>query len=309
MQRLSLSAFARAKQFVFRHGRPLDQQRFQFYFESGPAAAVLAELARYQNEDGGFGNALEPDIRSSSSSVIATATALGHLRAMKATSAEPMVQRAVRYLLGRFDAQRQVWAMVTAAVEEAPHAPWWTYAEIEQNFSGFLINPTVGIVASLYDYPDLAPAAWLRDLGEVVVARLEQSPDKMDLNDFHVALDLAEAAHLSGDLRTRVGAVLRRVIDQTVEHDPAQWGNYVLQPLAAAPRPDSLLAPLIDRNLIETNLDYLVANQTDDGAWPLAWNWAFVDAAAWAQAEREWRGMLAVNHLRTLLAFGRIEGL
>ena len=49
--------------FVWRTARLLDRHRFAHLFLDGDRAPVLAALAAYQNPDGGFGNALEPDLR------------------------------------------------------------------------------------------------------------------------------------------------------------------------------------------------------------------------------------------------------
>src|ERR1051326_2120056 len=57
-QRLS-----KAEQFIWKNARLLDRRPFEFQFKGGPAGAVWTALQAYQNEDGGFGNALEPDIR------------------------------------------------------------------------------------------------------------------------------------------------------------------------------------------------------------------------------------------------------
>ena len=84
MKRLTRAAFQSAKNFIMDQGRTLDQRRFEFHFEAGSADAVLAELASYQNEDGGFGNSLEPDIRTSTSSAIATTVGFQVLREIRA---------------------------------------------------------------------------------------------------------------------------------------------------------------------------------------------------------------------------------
>ena len=49
--------------FLWRTGRLIDRHRFAHQFLGGDRAPVLAALAAYQNPDGGFGNALEPDLR------------------------------------------------------------------------------------------------------------------------------------------------------------------------------------------------------------------------------------------------------
>nr|HMN27151.1 hypothetical protein [Caldilineaceae bacterium] len=70
MQQLTSKGFAAAQRYLSQFGRPLDQERFHLFFAGGSAQAVLAELAKFQNEDGGFGHALEPDMRAAASSAL-----------------------------------------------------------------------------------------------------------------------------------------------------------------------------------------------------------------------------------------------
>jgi hypothetical protein len=48
---------------VLLNARLLDRHRFAHQFRGGPADAVVAALQSYVNPDGGFGHALEPDLR------------------------------------------------------------------------------------------------------------------------------------------------------------------------------------------------------------------------------------------------------
>ncbi len=63
MKRLSREAFERARAFLKSEARPLDRALFEHEFEGAPGERAIEELARYQNPDGGFGRALEPDLR------------------------------------------------------------------------------------------------------------------------------------------------------------------------------------------------------------------------------------------------------
>ena len=72
MEHLEPEAFDRARSHIADHARELDRARYGFHFEEGPASDVIAALAGYQNADGGFGNALEPDFRLPDSSPMAT---------------------------------------------------------------------------------------------------------------------------------------------------------------------------------------------------------------------------------------------
>lgn len=308
MEKLTAATFERMRAHLFDYARPLDQARFRFHFEGGSAASVLAELAKFQNEDGGFGHALEPDLRAPASSVIATSQGCSILHEVAASADEAIVQGTIRYLLQTYDPARKVWPIVPPAVEEAPHAPWWTYADSEKNFGHFLVNPRAAVLGHLYDYPSLVADELLRTVTDAVSEHVEQLPDPIDMHDFHCLLGLASAGHTPEDVRAQVLARLRRTLPSAVEQNPAKWGQYNLQPLEVAPQPDAPLAADLERDLLEANLDYLIRQLAPEGVWPLPWNWSFVDAQAWAQSERDWQGAQAVNRLLVLRAYGRIEG-
>src|SRR6476661_5154691 len=53
----------RAADFIWRNTRLLDRRRFSHLFLGAATSPVVAALQAYQNADGGFGNALEPDKR------------------------------------------------------------------------------------------------------------------------------------------------------------------------------------------------------------------------------------------------------
>ncbi len=50
--------FESAEEFIWKNARLLERRLFDFHFRSGSSQAVLSALRAYQNEDGGFGNAL-----------------------------------------------------------------------------------------------------------------------------------------------------------------------------------------------------------------------------------------------------------
>ena len=110
MKRLTPAAFQSAKNFIMDQGRTLDQKRFEFHFEAGSVNAILAALASYQNDDGGFGNSLEPDIRTSASSAIATTVGFQVLREIRAPVDHALVRKGIEYFVATYDESQQVWA-------------------------------------------------------------------------------------------------------------------------------------------------------------------------------------------------------
>jgi len=156
---ISAQEFEKAKQFIYRHGRLLERKRFEFHFDGGSKEQVLAALACYQNEDGGFGNGLELDVMCPMSTPICTEVGLALLLEFGAETSEIMnraenwVIRSQNEMLDRFkshcplfflsygwssdDIDMEVWeeaARVAIATlkddggvsgEEYSRLPWW----------------------------------------------------------------------------------------------------------------------------------------------------------------------------------------
>lgn len=306
---MSRSAFDRAARFLREEARPLERALFEYHFERGSRTNVLAALVPYQNADGGFGRGLEPDIRSAASSVIATITALDVLRRVRADEDTPGVPAALAYLVDAYDVERERWPIVPPEVEDAPHAPWWAYADSEENFRGFWANPRASVVAYLQQFHRLAPSPFLEGARQAVVDDLMRYSQHMEMHDLLSFIVLLETDGLPRETYESILDKLRRAIPHSVALEPGEWGGYGLRPLEVVYHPNSPLSGAIDQALVDANLDYEIDRQDPDGSWAPNWSWDFIDAAAWEAAEREWRGVLTLRKLRTLRAYGRVEGI
>src|SRR6185312_6889470 len=146
-----------AQDFIWRNARLIERYLFTCLFANGSKDPVLAALCAYQNEDGGFGNALEPDKRCPSSQPQDIEIALHILDAIDAMH-DPMVKRACDYLVTITTPDGGV-PYALPSVNAYPHAPWWT---VEDNPPASL-NPTAAIAGLLLkhgiDHPWLETAS------------------------------------------------------------------------------------------------------------------------------------------------------
>ncbi len=74
------SPLARARAFIYANARRVDRAAFEVMFEGAAEAVLVAALDAYRNADGGFGHALEPDLRTPLSQPLHTETALMALK-------------------------------------------------------------------------------------------------------------------------------------------------------------------------------------------------------------------------------------
>ena len=304
MKRLTHAAFQSAKNFIMDQGRALDQRRFQFHFEAGSANAVLAALASYQNDDGGFGHSLEPDIRTSASSAIATTVGFQVLREIQAPVDHALVRKGIEYFVATYDESRQVWPIIPPEVDEAPHAPWWSYENSAESFGQFLVNPRAEIVGYLHEFSDGAQTQRLKPLATAVLKHLDSLPDEMEMHDILCFVRLAETEALPN--RDKVWEKLARAAAPRVAQNAEQLTGYVLKPLWLVSSPESPLAAGL-KDEVAMNLDFEIEQQDEDGSWSPNFSWGDQYPEAWQTAKKEWQSRFTVDTLKTLRDFGRIE--
>jgi hypothetical protein len=314
MVQLTREAFRRARHYLLTYARPLDRALFTHRFEGGPVEDVLAELAHFQNEDGGFGRALEPDMRTPTSSALATGIGLRLLRELGCTADQPMVRRAIAYLRATYDPETRVWHVIPPDANDHPHAPWWHDQEgsLARTFGQFLIIPRAQLVASLVHLTAHQTQPWDGWLDEVTadtVAAIEstESLGAGGGEDLDHAIELAEAEGLPPDLRERLVRRVRAVVSTAVIQDPREWTSYCLSPLKVVHAPGSLVADLL-ADAVQLHLGWVIEHQTAQGTWEPNWTWGNMYPDVWPQARQEWSGEITLETLTTLKAFGRIAG-
>ena len=311
MKKLTQLGFTRARDFLLSEARPLEKAMFRWEFEGGAVDDVITQLAAYQNPDGGFGRALEPDLRTPSSSALCTEIGLRLLAELNTPASQLMVEAAVQYLIDTLDPETKTWRVIPLDANDHPHAPWWHDEEgsLARTFDDFLVIPRAGILALLYHYAELVPSDWLAAITENLLEDIKS----MDTEKFGGGGDglvytrrLAEAPRLSDPIKAWLVPSVIKIADQIVARDPAQWTEYCALPLKLAPRPESITAEAL-QDYILAHLDYLIDTQSPEGTWEPNWSWGDFYPDVWLQAKQEWRGDLTLATLQTLKAFGRIE--
>ncbi|TDD10332.1 hypothetical protein [Nonomuraea diastatica] len=279
----------RARRYLELHGRLIDRLRFEALFGGGSRERVLDVLRCYQNTDGGFGNALEPDLRGAGSQPEPVEVAFWILDEIDAFDS-PTVRAACDYLAA-VSAEDGGVPFVLPSVRNTPRAPWWETAD---DPPGSLV-PTASIAGLLHKHgsthswlPAATAFCWSRiaEIGETspyearaVVTFLDLVPDR----------DRAEAEF----------ARLKEAILATVALDPGTTGDAHF-PLDFAPEP--LRLPLFTQDALGTHLDALAAAQSEEGGWTGNWPmWTPLVA-------HEWGGYVTVHRLKTLRAYGRLKG-
>jgi len=280
--------FDAAAEFMAGYARVLDRRVFQRLFQGGAPEPVRDAVAAYRNDDGGFGHALEPDLRAAASQPAAVEMAL---RIMDAADAwdEQLVRDAIDWLTSIAPSEGGA-TFVLPTLSQGPHAPWWAPAE-GNPVSLIQTGQIAGVLyARGFNHP------WRDGATEVMWRGIDQLTEPNAYEMFGV---LAFLQHVPDRPRAenalqRIGRPLRALATL----DPNAEGE-THSPLDFAPLPDSIARSLFDDATIEAHLDHLAGAQREDGGWTFNW-------PAWSPAaESDWRGFLTVDALRVLRANGR----
>jgi hypothetical protein len=272
-----------AHEFVAVHGREIDLALFDFHCARGSRDAVVEALTRYQNEDGGFGHGLEPDISAPASNPFATELELSMAIDTGVSPGDPLVQRTVAYL-EEAQSDDGDWHFAPE-VYEHPIAPW---------FAG-------------WTFPSLNPSCTLAGC----LATLGLGSQRLHRRVHRLFTDLSDPAHLLGDEYYAVrpyayyfrppvdrpgrelylSGVLWWLIRQNAAGrlpDTLHFFDYVHSP-------DSYIGRTLPTRLIATQLDALEREQSEDGGWPVAY-------------ANHWRAPSTVSAMLILKRFGRLRG-
>lgn len=288
------------------NARPLDLALYNFHFDNGPQQAVIKALAAYQNEDGGFGNGIEPDFQMPDSSPLGTTLAFQYLAKLRNPGATSLVHKAIAYLIQTYDRQKNGWNIVPKAINNYPHAPWWEYEHSRQGFGWG--NPGAEILGYLLQHRALVHDD--TSLSEIITKRaLERLHELTRQNepDFHELLCYIRLYQRADQqLQTHIHQPLADLITKVVNLNPTEWGSYVATPLTFVKSPDSPFISLFDHQLIKANLDYLKQTIVNGNHWEPTWDWGGDHPESWAQAKQAWSGKLTVETVMILRAFGEI---
>ncbi|MCM1975857.1 hypothetical protein [Streptomyces sp. G1] len=298
------SALARAEQFIWLTARVLEQRRFAFHFLGGDADPVDAALGAYLGGDGGYGHALDPDLRGPLSHPLHTAHALRVLDGLGRCAGQ-RIERLCGHLarVSTPDGALPATAPASGGYPAAPYHP------LQDDPPGDLLatGPVVGIL-----HRNRVWHAWLFRATDFCWDRVE---NLRHWNPYEVQGAVAFLDGVPDRARAAVAADrLGRLVrdDRLVVLDPARQGAYPpvpgrapderLYPYDFARRPESLARAWFTDAELYGSLRFLAGLQQPDGGWP-------VHRGAWAPGSSlERRPIATLEALLTLRAYGRLPG-
>ncbi len=286
-----------AMEFVLQNARPLELAVYKYLFENYSKQAVIDELKKFQNSDGGFGNALEPDFFNPNPSPIATNDAIITLYRVNALDRDSdIVKGIVRYLESHdsFDETKKRWLFAIDSNKDYPHAIWWE--KKGDGISSF--NPSISLASFLVCHGNRAPLyeEIIKEGFDYIKANEEISGD--DLNCFLLAYELLKTNGINDIIDLNIlKDLLCKAIDNTICKDIEKYGvEYVPMPSSIFTGTyQELITPEI-KPLIIAEKDILGKLQMEDGGFDITWKW-YTPYPEFEQARAWWRPRITIEKL------------
>ena len=302
--------YKNARAFVLRHARPLDWARWQYHFEGGDRQTVLTALQAYQNADGGFGHALEPDAWNPASTPIQIWAAAEILREIGMDDAKHPVMRGIlQYLASGQDFDGHTWANAPSSNNAHPHAPWWHSQSTSTSHHSY--NPTACLAGFILRFANKGSP--LSALGQRVARAAYDAYMAGPLfQDMHTAACYVRlwqyVSEIGGVDGLDLAALETKLLEQVghcITHDTALWETgYVCRPSQFFRDRHSVFYPG-NEAIADHECTFIARTQLPDGSWPIPWHWdAFPEE--WALSKNWWKGHVAVSNLLFLKGMGKL---
>ncbi len=302
-----MSVFKNAEKFIYRNARPLDLARWKFHFENGSVDDVLYALSYYQNDDGGFAYAIEPDNWNTASTPIGTWAASMLLREVEFTdSLHPIIQGILSYLDSGKDFSDGKWFNTVKSNNEFPHAIWW---ECDNNTGLPDDNPTVSLAGFALRFTDKNSGLYrkAKEIAQKAVSEFIQNPtdEPHTIRCFSDLLCYCQEAENFDlfDLNT-FKDVLISAANKSVCKEPEKWyTDYVFKPSYYFS--DKNIFKSISRELAEIEAEKIMNNQLPDGSYPVVWQW-HNDYKEFEISTNWWKSDIVIKNMLYLRYFGKI---
>jgi hypothetical protein len=275
-----------AIRFIETNARVLERHRLAHLLRSGDPEPVLHILRAHRNPDGGFGHALEPDMRAPDSQPVGIHTALEILHQV-GVSDEELIRSAADWLATITRDDGGIPFCLPSALDY-PRNPIWQPADESSIIQTAANAAALHALNAEHAWLETADAYIWRWLDALDLAAVDPNPGTGYQVRFAV---IFLNAHPDASRAEAALDALAPDIGRVVAVEP---GGDVQTPLDLAPFPGSRARRLFDRADIDRHLEALAASQRDDGGWMFGWD-------EWnPTATTEWRGVLTLLALRTL---------
>ena len=297
--------YKKARNFIYKNARPIDIARWQYLFENGNRDNVLKALSSYQNKDGGFGHALEPDCWNPNSSPIQTWAATEIIKEVKLEDKEnSLILGILNYLSSGKDFDGHVWFNTVTTNDDYPHAPWWNYQKIQS----LPYNPTASLIGFILKFAkrdtkiynlawNLAKESYCYFKNSFPLDSMSTVSCFIDLYDYLKELSINDLIDMK-----EFKFLLSEQIHSIITKDKSKWEiDYVCKPSQFIHNKSSDFY-LENKDLCDYECDFISNTQLLDGSWAITWSWDDY-LEEWYISKNWWKSDWVIKYIKFIYCF------
>lgn len=284
------------------NARPYDRAKWNYLFNGGSKDAIVEEMLKYQNADGGMGSGFEADVLCPLSAAIPTAEAIFQAYEYDLACTADWFKTILAYFENSVQDIPKYWEDSPKEAMDYPHAPWWNYAPC----TVFNPNPCAVVASAMIRYgTDSQKQLGLKIADDCLNLLIGDGfcgdHDTLNIQALVEQLSQIHSPLVSDEV---MKSMRRRILDNTC-FDTSKYAGYFFTPLDFVSSPNSMWYDDVKHG-IEQTFDYWLDNINEQGVWNPNFSWG-IDSDVSRQVTENWKGYITVKRAKILLNFGRIE--
>lgn len=315
--RIYMDIVEKAKKFLYRNARPLDIARWNYLFENGDVNEVIKYLSAYQNEDGGFGNSLEPDCWNPNSSPVQTWVATRIIEEIDLQdNKNPVIVGLLNFLSSKKEFDGHCWNGLNAVESNNnfPHASWWEFTKSSE----ISYNPTASLIGFMLKYAQVNSEAYImacnlaQEAYESLKRRfplesMHETACFVEMYDYMKEISMKETGKDVKDMNKAVnlnefGTLLQKQIESVITYDTSCWStSYVCKPSLFIKSKKSDFYQL-NEEICKFESEFIEKTQLQDGTWNVTWAWDKYPEE-WNISKNWWKADIIIRNIKYYNAF------
>lgn len=301
-RQLTTTQLTKMDEWMRSNARSYDLAKWDYLFNGGSKDAIVEEMLKYQNADGGMGSGFEADVICPLSAAIPTAESIFQAYEYGLDFDSEWMKRILSYFENNVQDIPKYWEDCPKEAMDYPHAPWWNYAPC----TVFNPNPCAVVASAFVRYgTDSQKELGYKIAGDCLKLLVSTDfcgdHDTLNIQALVEQLIAIDSPLVTDDVMV---AMRKRILENTC-FDVSKYNSYYFTPLDYVSSPDSIWYDTVGHG-IEQTIDFWLDNINEQGVWTPNFSWG-VDSDVSRQVTKNWTGYITVKRAKILHNFNRIE--
>jgi hypothetical protein len=257
---------------IHKNARELEIAIWKYHFENGNKEAVVNALMYYQNEDGGFGNGVEPDNWNINSFPYATLFAIGILKDIEFYDMQHPIYLGIKRYIDTDLNFPEGCTFTVLTNKDYPRAKFYNYNE------KYNLTESTGIIIGFCSFviEHYRDSKIYSSVLEVIEKMMEKIySDKlgdMGPTGYISLVNAMKQAEIEGYDYDKLELRLKELVNNSIQRNPDQWPNYGYRPSDYIKTKTSIFYEY-NKDIVNVELDFLHDTLRENDVWPITWSW------------------------------------